>query len=73
MFCKKGVLLATHREKAPSNKTPNTCEKYEHGHWIVGKSNQMIGPFCTPYSICLVIGSDRAVLCRNAVLSILVI
>ena len=62
----------THREKAPSNKTSTLTKSINMDIWVLGTSIQLfisgsytekgktpfivIGPFCTPHSVCLKIG-----------------
>ena len=37
------------------------------------QKNKVMGPFCTPYSVCLIFAFDRAVLYGNVALSVLVL
>ena len=41
VFCKKGVLKDTHREKALSNKTPALTKSTNMGIWVLGTTNQL--------------------------------
>ena len=70
-MCILQLVKNTHRGK-PSNETPAPAKSMKMDIWVVGSSNQqnfqkykvvtvetpfiVIGPFCTPHSICLNIG-----------------
>ena len=41
VFYKIVVLKDTHREKAPSNKTPALTKSTNMGIWVVGTTNQL--------------------------------
>ena len=67
--CRVIFLKNTHREKAPSNKTPALPKSMNFGSWqevhklkqnrkkekvVTSKTSSfMIGSFCTPHSVCL--------------------
>ena len=41
MVSKKTFLKDTHKEKAPSNKTPVLTKSMNMGIWVAGRSNQL--------------------------------